>query len=93
MANADTNNAIMPIDSTPVRRRLAALLRQRRLGLGISQVDLASLAGVHQVAVSEWERGTCFPTIPRLLMVARQLGIDTGDLDELLVGDNGEAAA
>jgi transcriptional regulator with XRE-family HTH domain len=45
--------------ATP-EQSLAQVLRERREEAGLSQVELAEQAGVHQTAVSHWEsnRGT-----------------------------------
>lgn len=44
---------------------------------GLTQVKLASLAGVTQGAVMCWEKGTAFPTASRLAKVSHALGVDT----------------
>lgn len=71
--------------------RLASVMRDKRVQLGITQVDLAARCGVSQGVVSDWERGVSTPSIRRLLLLARHLQIDTGELDRL-IDENGEAA-
>jgi transcriptional regulator with XRE-family HTH domain len=40
----------------------AGEVREVRTKLGLTQVQLASLLGVHPLTVSKWERGTLAPT-------------------------------
>jgi transcriptional regulator with XRE-family HTH domain len=40
---------------------IAAFIRRVRTQAGLSQADLAAVAGVNQTAVSHWERGTTEP--------------------------------
>jgi transcriptional regulator with XRE-family HTH domain len=53
-------------------------LRQERRGL--SQEDLAELAGVHRTYLGVLERGTANPTIATLDDVARALGVRVSDI-------------
>src|ERR1700749_974591 len=48
-------------------------VRQRRLALGLSQVDLAARAGVTQPALSRLEAGGVVPTIPLLERITAAL--------------------
>lgn len=81
------------VDHIRLRRALADLLRDRRHALGITQTDLADQLKTVQGTVSQLERGAFFPTLPRLLAIARILGIDTGELDRLLDDEpDGQAA-
>lgn len=74
-----------------VRRALADLLRARRIALGITQEEVAQKAGAAQANISMLERGATFPSIPRLLLLARILQIDVGDLARLDREDDNDA--
>ncbi len=49
---------------------------------GLSQKELADLCGVHQTAVSQWEKGRTTPDITSLKKLAKALGVSV----ELLLG-------
>jgi HTH-type transcriptional regulator/antitoxin HipB len=51
-------------------------VRERRLALGLSQVELAARAGMTQPALSRLEAGGVIPTIPLLdrISIARCVG-------------------
>jgi transcriptional regulator with XRE-family HTH domain len=66
------------------RRALAP--RRRRLGL--SQTDLASLLGVTQQAVSDWERGITTPVTDSLPGLAAALDCR---IDDLFIAVDGAA--
>src|SRR2546426_8216786 len=51
-------------------------VRERRLALGLSQVELASRAGMTQPALSRLEAGGTVPTIPVLERIAAALGAE-----------------
>jgi y4mF family transcriptional regulator len=51
-------------------------LKQRREELGITQVDLASLAGVGLRTVKEIEGGKSNPTVETLYKLAEVLGME-----------------
>ncbi len=51
-------------------------VRERRLALGLSQVDLASRAGMTQPALSRLEAGGVIPTIPLLERISAALDAD-----------------
>lgn len=48
-------------------------IKELREQLGISQCCLASTLGVDQTSISQWERGTANPTVPRLPELAKAL--------------------
>ncbi|MEO7126029.1 MAG: helix-turn-helix transcriptional regulator [Nakamurella sp.] len=48
--------------------------REQRLALGLTQVELASLAGMTQSALSRLEGGGAIPTIPLLDRLAAAMG-------------------
>jgi ribosome-binding protein aMBF1 (putative translation factor) len=51
-------------------------VRERRLALGLSQVELAARAGMTQPALSRLEAGGVVPTIPLLERVSAALDAD-----------------
>jgi ribosome-binding protein aMBF1 (putative translation factor) len=51
-------------------------VRERRLALGLSQVDVASRAGMTQPALSRLEAGGVVPTIPLLDRISAALDAD-----------------
>lgn len=55
-------------------------VRQKRLSLGISQEDLAELAGVHRTYVGMIERGEKNITLLNIEKFAKALGMSIDDL-------------
>jgi len=51
-------------------------IRERRLGLGLSQTELAARAGMTQPALSRLEAGGVVPTIPLLERISIALDAD-----------------
>ena len=51
-------------------------VRERRLALGLSQVELAGRAGMTQPALSRLEAGGVVPTIPLLERISMALNAD-----------------
>jgi len=51
-------------------------VRERRLALGLSQVELATRAGMTQPALSRLEAGGIMPTIPLLERISMALDAD-----------------
>src|SRR6266550_4649689 len=51
-------------------------VRERRLALGLSQVQLAARAGMTQSALSRLEAGGVVPTIPQLERISAALDAD-----------------
>jgi ribosome-binding protein aMBF1 (putative translation factor) len=51
-------------------------VRERRLALGLSQVELATRAGMAQPALSRLEAGGVVPTIPLLERISMALDAD-----------------
>jgi transcriptional regulator with XRE-family HTH domain len=62
-------HTIAPQDS------LRAILVERRLKLGLSQDQLAFLAGYERTAIIKIEKGTRFPTLSTILNLCSVLGI------------------
>jgi transcriptional regulator with XRE-family HTH domain len=63
-----------------IRRCFAenVLIYRRRAGL--SQEDLAFLAGLHRTAIGQLERGVSLPRIDTILKLAGALSVPPGDL-------------
>jgi y4mF family transcriptional regulator len=57
-------------------KQLGAAVRQRRRELGLTQEQIAGIAGVGVRFVSELERGKSTAEIGKVLQVARRLGLD-----------------
>lgn len=55
-------------------------IRTKRKEKKLSQQDLASLIGVNQTAVSQWERGVAMPSLDKAEMIAQALGCTIDDL-------------
>ena len=55
---------------------LGKAVRDRRLALGLSQVELAARAGMTQPALSRLEAGGVIPTIPLLDRISAALDAD-----------------
>lgn len=78
------NGAGPPVlERAPAAARLGAALLALRLNRGLSQSDLARLAGVSPSAISQAERGQRGLSLETLLELSAQLGIT---IDELLRG-------
>jgi transcriptional regulator with XRE-family HTH domain len=72
------------LESAPFVTRLGAALRALRLERGLSQSEVARIAGVSASAVSQAERGQRGLSLETLLGLAAKLGMT---LDELLRGE------
>jgi transcriptional regulator with XRE-family HTH domain len=72
------------LTATPAAARLAAALRSLRERRGLSQTDLAAMAGVSPSAISHAERGQSGLALDTLLDLSARLNVT---LDELLRGD------
>ena len=57
-------------------REIGQAARERRLALGLSQVELAARAGMTQPALSRLEAGGVVPTIPLLERISAALDAD-----------------
>jgi HTH-type transcriptional regulator / antitoxin HipB len=66
------------IDDMVLRRtdELAPLVRARRVELGITQEELADLAGVHRTYISLFERGRRVGPLDIVLRILHTLGMD-----------------
>lgn len=72
-------------------RRTGALIRARRLELGLTQLMLAQRLNVTDRAVSKWERGVGLPDVGTLTVLARELGARVEDLLEGSLPENEQA--
>ena len=57
-----------------IYQRLGLRIRAARKRLGLTQPQLASLLGVSQVTVSQWERGESRPSLEKLEPLAEKIG-------------------
>lgn len=51
-------------------------LKQRRLQLGMTQIDLALAAGTNNRAISRYEHGRRLPKLQEVLDLANAMGLD-----------------
>ena len=56
-----------------VPTRLANQIRKYRLGLGLTQLEVARSLGIRSATFSSWERGLTCPAGPMLLRLAKVL--------------------
>lgn len=61
--------------------RFAENFKRARIGLGLSQVELAQKIGIDQRAISNYEIGLRKPRIARIPKIARALNVS---IDELI---------
>lgn len=57
-----------------VNDAIGKAISKLRLGLGLSQEELAERAGIHRTYVSQLERGIKSPTLAVLMKIAKALG-------------------
>ena len=57
-----------------------SIIRDLRKEKGISQQELAKLCGVHQTAVSQWEKGRTTPDRNSLQLLSKVFGVSLGTL-------------
>lgn len=62
------------------QERFSAELRSRRGFLDISQEELAERSGVNSRSISQYENGTCSPTLINVAKIADALGCTPNDL-------------
>ena len=55
-------------------------LRRRRIVRGMSAINLANILGVGAHFVGKLERGDTVPSVPRLLDLAKALGVTPNEL-------------
>src|SRR3954462_7351745 len=66
--------------------KLGEAISARRRAVGLSQKQLAEKVGVHEVTLSEWERGLRLPNATKLARVARELGLAVVELIAIAAG-------
>src|SRR5689334_14976475 len=66
--------------------KLGEAIGARRRAVGLSQKQLAEKVGVHDVTLSEWERGLRRPNATKLARVARELGLAVVELIGIAAG-------
>ncbi len=57
-----------------------SIIREMRKEKGISQQELARLCGVHQTAVSQWEKGRTLPDRNSLQLLSKVFGVSVDTL-------------
>ena len=65
---------------SPLQAAFGARVRARRLELGFSQEGLAAHAGLHRTYIGSVERGERNVGLTNLVVLARALDVDVGDL-------------
>lgn len=60
--------------------KIGALIRSRRLEMGLTQLQLADIIGVSDKAVSKWERGLGAPDISVLRALSDALGVEVSTI-------------
>ncbi|MGH9091987.1 MAG: helix-turn-helix domain-containing protein [Acidimicrobiales bacterium] len=78
MSVGDDKNVGMEREGTSGTKRAEGQVRSRRRELGLSQMDLAGLAGLHVVEVGLVERGERDPAAGTARRLAAALGTDLG---------------
>jgi transcriptional regulator with XRE-family HTH domain len=71
--------------------RFGARLTEWREAAGLSQQDLATLMGLSQQAVSEWEKGRSLPRVTRVRSLASHLRLPPEEVAQALA-EEGETA-
>lgn len=56
------------------------LIKEKRESLGLTQRDLATRMGVSCSTVTKWEKGSSYPPVRQLPLLAAVLGVPIGDL-------------
>lgn len=60
--------------------KMNEIIRERRLKKGLTQEQMANYLGVSAPAVNKWEKGTTYPDIVLLPVLARLLDTDLNTL-------------
>jgi transcriptional regulator with XRE-family HTH domain len=68
------------VNHKPLLRVIANAVRTRRTDLGLSQEELAELAGLHRTYVGAIERAERNITVASLVRLAKALNCDVADL-------------
>lgn len=59
--------------TTKTTLEIREILRNRRISMGLTQVDVADMMGTGQSVISEYENGVVQPTLPILIKWANVL--------------------
>jgi transcriptional regulator with XRE-family HTH domain len=70
-------------------RKIGSLIRLRRTGMNMTQLELAEWLNVSDRAVSKWERGEGCPDITVIANLALVLGISTESILKGSLSENG----
>lgn len=70
----------MPDWVLPRRREIGARLREARIHVGLTQVQLGERIGRDHRTIHRWEYATRVPSLEDLLLLADVLGIPLSDL-------------
>lgn len=68
------------VDGRTLFRSFGRLVRQRRVSLGLSQEELADLAGLHRTYVGSIERGERNPSLLNISRLAQALKVKPSEL-------------
>ena len=63
---------------TKFRREFGGRVREARTNLGWNQTELGEKVGVTAMTISYLETGRHTPTLPRLMKIAKALGVSVG---------------
>ena len=66
--------------SNTTEKLLRENIKKYRKAKGYTQVRLAVLVGVSEEYIGQLERGTCMPSVKRLISLAKALGVEVKDL-------------
>lgn len=75
--------------TSPLQKRLAALLIEQRLKAGLRQVDLAKKLGVYQSWVTHMESGQRRIDVVELIELGKAIGFDPARLVRVLQKEAG----
>jgi transcriptional regulator with XRE-family HTH domain len=70
----------MPLPKSEAARVLGERFRGERIRVGLSQMELANLAGMNVANYGKIERGVGNPNFETLVRLAGVLGVDPGEL-------------
>jgi transcriptional regulator with XRE-family HTH domain len=62
------------------RKRLGSNMRERRRTLGVSQEELADIAGLHRTYIGAVERGERNVSIDNIIVIAKALNVKIAQL-------------
>lgn len=65
---------------TDIRKAFGSRLRKIRLGMGLTQEELADKVGLHPTYIGQIERGVRNPSLINLEKISKALKINSSDL-------------